>query len=87
VRREAHSALERIANEYLVSYLVYLLLVELASLGILLRVAGQACPYTLPRDMVSVGWWKRGWELIPILTSKFGRLDYTLQRRRGIGGL
>jgi hypothetical protein len=44
-------------------YWVYLVLVERASLGILLRVAGQACPYTLPRDMVSVGWWKRGWEL------------------------
>jgi hypothetical protein len=63
------------------------LLVELASLGILLTVAGQACPYTLPQDMVSVGWWKRGWDLVPILTSKFRRLDYTLQRRRGIGGL
>jgi hypothetical protein len=43
------------------------LLVKLASLGILLRVAGQACPYTLPREMVSVGWWKRGWELYQYL--------------------
>jgi hypothetical protein len=49
-------------------------LVELASLGILLRVAGQVCPYTLPRDMVSVGWWKRGWELVPIPISRFGSL-------------
>jgi hypothetical protein len=29
------------------------LLVELAYSGILLRVTGQACPYTLPRDVVS----------------------------------
>jgi hypothetical protein len=39
------------------------LLEELASYGILLRVAAQAGPYTLSRDMVSVGWWKRSWEL------------------------
>jgi hypothetical protein len=35
--------------------------------------------------MVSVGWWKRGWELEPILSSKCG-LRGGPRRCRGVGG-
>jgi hypothetical protein len=65
-------------------YYVYFWPVDLASLGILLIVAGQACPYALSREIVFVGWWKRGWELGPILTSKIISVRQLPRRHRGV---
>jgi hypothetical protein len=60
------------------------LLEGVVSLCILIWVAGQAGRYTLPRDMLAVGWWKGGWELVPILTTSFGVLGKPRRRRRGV---